>query len=265
MDATLFNLSALLSLIPASLIAWRRVPARDAAFWAVLAVAIAGPLAWVWVRQSDGWHTGLSTALWLTVLVCTVLLAIVAAVSREGWRLTPLLLPYLVLVGILATVWSFTPETELHGGVPMAWLGTHIAVSVVTYGLVTLAAIAALAAALQERALKSKNRTVLSRTLPSVADSEALLARLLAASEIVLAVGLLSGVATLYFATGKLLVFDHKTLFSIAVFVVIGALLVIRYRTGARGRIVARFALLAYLLLTLGYPGVKFVKDVLLA
>lgn len=264
MDATLFTLSALLSLIPAAVIGWRRVPARDLPFWATVAVAIAGPLVWVWVRQSQGWHTGLSTALWLTVLVSMILFAFVAATTREGWRLTPLLLPYLVLLGILATIWAHTSEQELHIHVPAAWLGTHIVVSVVTYGLVTLAAIAALAAAIQERALKSKNRTALSRMLPSVADSERLLTRLLASSEIVLAVGLLTGMATLYFAAGKLMEFDHKTIFSLCVFVVLGVLLWIQYRSGARGKVVARLVLLAYLLLTLGYPGVKFVKDILL-
>ncbi len=38
-----------------------------------------------------------------------------------------------------------------------------------------------------------------------------------------------------------------------------------RWQTGIRGRRAARWALLAYLLLTLAYPGVKFVTDVLMA
>jgi ABC-type uncharacterized transport system permease subunit len=37
------------------------------------------------------------------------------------------------------------------------------------------------------------------------------------------------------------------------------------HRTGMRGRRAARGVLLAWLLLTLAYPGVKFVTDVLLA
>jgi ABC-type uncharacterized transport system permease subunit len=37
-----------------------------------------------------------------------------------------------------------------------------------------------------------------------------------------------------------------------------------RTRTGVRGRQSARYVLLAYLLLTLGFPGVKFVTDVLI-
>jgi ABC-type uncharacterized transport system permease subunit len=80
----------------------------------------------------------------------------------------------------------------------------------------------------------------------------------------VLALGLLSGMAAAHFLGGSLLPFDHKTLLSVAAFVVIGFLLLARYRNGIRGRRAARLALLAYLLLTLAYPGVKFVTDVLI-
>jgi ABC-type uncharacterized transport system permease subunit len=45
---------------------------------------------------------------------------------------------------------------------------------------------------------------------------------------------------------------------------VIAALLAAHYRTGIRGRRAARYMLLGYLLLTLAYPGVKFVTDVLI-
>jgi ABC-type uncharacterized transport system permease subunit len=39
----------------------------------------------------------------------------------------------------------------------------------------------------------------------------------------------------------------------------------LHYRSGLRGRRAARVVLVAYLLLTLAYPGVKFVTDVLLS
>jgi ABC-type uncharacterized transport system permease subunit len=94
-------------------------------------------------------------------------------------------------------------------------------------------------------------------------DCENLELRVLGAAELVLGLGILSGMATLYFVTSQIIAFDHKTLFSLLAFGIIAALLVIRTRTGVRGRQAARFVLLAYLLLTLGYPGVKFVTDVL--
>ncbi len=57
---------------------------------------------------------------------------------------------------------------------------------------------------------------------------------------------------------------DHKTVFTVGAFVMIGGLLITQARYGMRGRRAARIVLLAYLLLTLAYPGVKFVSDVLI-
>ena len=117
---------------------------------------------------------------------------------------------------------------------------------------------------LQERGLKAKRPTALTRLLPPMAVSETLgYVHSWPAAEAVLALGLLSGMAAEHFLGGGLLRLDHKTLFSLAAFAVIGILLLARYRQGIRGRRVT-LALLAWLLLTLAYPGVKFVTDVLL-
>jgi len=101
--------------------------------------------------------------------------------------------------------------------------------------------------------------------LPPMADSEQLQGRLLIASEIVLGLGLATGMSVLYFEQGILFRFDHKTVLSVATFVVIGGLLIAHAATGVRGRRAARLVLLAFLLLTLGYPGVKFVTDILVS
>ena len=146
----------------------------------------------------------------------------------------------------------------------MAWLGTHILVSVATYGLITLAAVAALAASIQSRALKLKKRTTLAKLLPSVTSSEKLVFRLLYAGEVILAAGLITGMASQYLNTGNLLIFDHKTIFAITVFLVIGILLILNHHLGTRGRTSTHLVLLAYLLLTLGYLGVKLVTEVIL-
>jgi ABC-type uncharacterized transport system permease subunit len=58
---------------------------------------------------------------------------------------------------------------------------------------------------------------------------------------------------------------DHKTVLSLLAFALIGALLLVHQRFGLGGRRAARYGLVAYLLLTLAYPGVKFVTDVILA
>lgn len=266
----MFSLTALLALMPASLLAYVRDGFRqgrgpDAAFWAVLFVAVAGPLAWSVVQLDGTWRTGLSTTLWVSITACMVLYSGLCLTTRSGWRLMPLLLPYLVLVGLFATATAEAPDPTLSASAPTVWVDLHIAVSVTTYALLTLAAVAALAAFLQERALKAKRPTALTRMLPPMADSEQLQGRLLVASEIVLGLGLATGMSVLYFEQGVLFRVDHKAVLSVATFVVIGGLLIAHAATGVRGRRAARFVLLAFLLLTLGYPGVKFVTDILIS
>ena len=78
--------------------------------------------------------------------------------------------------------------------------------------LVTIAAVAAMAALLQERALKSKTPTALTHMLPAVSTCDRLMVRILVSGEIVLAAGLLSGMALRYVDTGILLAADHKTI-----------------------------------------------------
>ena len=258
------SLAALVALAPVVLVTLRNPKERDGLFWLLLAGALMGALARAAAVLTPQWHTGLADALWLTIAASLALFMLIAALARDAWRLTPLLLPYLGVLGILATIWQQAPERPLMAA-PAVWLELHILVSVATYGLLTVAAVAGLAVLLQERALKGKRRGALSQLLPAIASCERLQMALLVASESVLGLGLLTGMATEYFVAGRMLVFDHKTLFSLLAFAVIAALLAVHARSGVGGRRVARFVLLAYLLLTLAYPGVKFVTDVLLA
>ncbi|MCW5699405.1 MAG: cytochrome c biogenesis protein CcsA [Rhodospirillales bacterium] len=265
MDIALINVSALAAFLPASLQALRRQPSRDALFWAVIGLATAAALARVGWQLSAQWETGLAATLWVTVAITLAIYTIVAAVAPQAWRLAPMVATYMILLGAIATVWQRTPGQPLVAGSGEAgWIGVHIATSVTTYGLVTIAAIAALAAFLQERALKRKKPTSLTRLLPSLAGCETLVVRLLLIAEVVLAVGLVTGMALQYREMGAPMAMDHKTILSIAAFIVLAILLVAHHVSGVRGRRAARMVLLAYLLLTLGYPGVKFVTDVLI-
>ncbi|AWK88008.1 cytochrome C assembly family protein [Azospirillum thermophilum] len=265
----LYSLTALMALVPASVYPYRRTggqgaDGRTTAFWGALVLAAVGPAIWALTQIAGRWHTGLSTALWVTIAACMLLFLGLCLANRSAWRLSPLLLPYLLGVGALATLVEDAPAPLLRGGAPGIWIDLHIAVSVVTYALLTLSAVSSLAAFLQERALKTKRPTPLTRFLPPVAVSERLQVGLLMASETVLGAGLATGMAVLYFEQGMPLRFDHKTLLSIATFLVVGGLLFAHVRSGVRGRTAARMVLIAYLLLTLAYLGVKFVTNVLL-
>jgi ABC-type uncharacterized transport system permease subunit len=259
------SLSALLALVPASLLPYRRTTARpDLLFWLLLAVAVAGPAVVSLVRFAGHWQTGLAGALWISTTASAALFAVLAALSRDAWRLAPLLLPYLCLLAALAVIWGRVPAHGAVVEVPGAWLAVHIIVSVATYALSTLAAVASCAVLVQERARKRKEPGVLSRSLPAIVDAERLELRLLTVAEGVRGVGILTGMTLEYHSHGRLLAFDHKPVLTLLAFAVIGILLALQLKSGLRGRRAARLVLAAYLLLTLAYPGVKLVTDVLI-
>ncbi|MSP67991.1 MAG: hypothetical protein EXQ96_07850 [Alphaproteobacteria bacterium] len=265
MSPWFMNLACTMALVPAALINLRQQPARDSPFWATQVLALLGAAIWVIVALRGAWPTGLGAALWLTIAVCLTLFAVLAAAEREAWRLTPLLMSYLLLLALAAAVWSGAGGRPLQSGLPSAWLEAHILLSLLTYAGLTMAAIAGSAILLQDRALKARRPTRLTRLLPSIAACERLEGRLLGLAEVVLALGILSGIGTRYVLDGRPLIIDHKTLLTLIAFVFIGGLLIARRVAGVRGRRGARFVLAAYLLLTLAFPGVKFVTDVLMA
>lgn len=230
---------------------------------AVALVALAGCSVVVWAKFAGGWRSGFAPALWLTVAATLALFVLGGLGKAAVGRLGPLLAPYLFALGVLAAIWSYAEGAAF---VPSdsAWLGLHIVVSVATYALFTLAAVAGAAVFLQERALKARRPNRLTALLPAIADAERLQRGLMLWAAIVLGLGLLSGMAIEYAETARLLDLNHKTVFALAAFIVIGALIAVDRASGLAGKRAARILLLAYLFLTLAYPGVKFVTDVMI-
>ena len=269
MNPFVFNLAALAALVPSALLLYRRGPGpepdvRDVVFWGVLAAAAAGAMAWTWVLFASAWQTGIAASLWITISLSLVLFVSISAASGAFARLLVVFGPYIVVLGSIATFWAQAPARPAPASLAGPWLNLHIGISVTTYALMAVAATAALGVFLQERALKARRPTRLTAILPSVSEGETLQLRLLAASTLVLGLGLLSGMVIEFLDRGVILVFNHKTLLSILSFTVIAGLLIVHRASGMAGRRAARYLLLAYLLLTLGYPGVKLVTDVIL-
>lgn len=269
-DAAL-NIAALIALLPALLAAWKGESGPPTGrFWFLLAVAVAGPVVWTVAAAATAttdWRTDFSFALWVSVSASLCAFAAAAAFERNVARLSPLFLALMTGLAVLATLSRGGSDA-----VPMAmapgdgpWLWFHIGVSITTYALLTVAAAASLAALLQERALKRKRPLKRLSGLPSVLDCESVVVRFLWLSAAVLALGMATGAAVNMTHGEPIMHLTHKTLFAIAAFAVICALLFAHLKTGARGRQVARLVLLAYLFVTLAYPGVKFVTSVLLA
>ncbi|MEC8463401.1 MAG: cytochrome c biogenesis protein CcsA [Pseudomonadota bacterium] len=264
-NTTFLTISALISLLPATILPFSRPPARDAIFWLVLFVAISGPAVWIAASFGSAWRIGLGQSLWLTVAITLILFGTLSLAMRDLWRLAPLLFPYMLIIALLATLWLHPTGRPLVQLTPTVWVQFHIIISVITYGLLTIGAISGCAVIIQERALKRKRPGRLVRMLPSVVDGERIQVSLLSCGALVLGCGLLSGMAAEYFKSGYLIDLNHKTTLSLMTFTVIVTLLIVHAKTGIRGRRAARYFLAAYLLITLAYPGVKFVTDVILS
>ena len=82
-ENVILSLSAIIALVPSSLLALRRDHRPDIVFWLVLMVAVAGPLILVLVTMAGSWRTDLSTALWVTIAATMAIFA----VDRKSTRL----------------------------------------------------------------------------------------------------------------------------------------------------------------------------------
>jgi ABC-type uncharacterized transport system permease subunit len=258
---------AVLAQLPAVAALLRRPEQRGWPFWASIGAAATAAVIVAAMLAAGGWQSGLVATMWTTLAGTLVVYLLVAAITRVGWRLAPLVGAYATGVAGLSFIIAITADGDGHtvAAVPSAWFTLHIVTAVATFALVTLAAITAFAGWIQLNALKSKHPTRLSRLLPSLSECEALSLRLLVLGVAVLAIGLATGIAIEYVTTGHFLAINHKSVLTVAAFLVLGALLALHYGTGMRGRSAVRVVLLGYVLLVLGYIGVKFVTDVLLA
>lgn len=253
----------LLSLLPLTATALSARLQRNIHFWMLLlgcAVICFG----VFGRSvTDGWQAGFSAALWASMAVSLLVFICVAIVNGEAYRLSALLLPYLIGLGLIALLFSAYAEAAPEIG-SAAWFQVHVLLALASYGVLTIGAIAGLAVLIQERALKRRRTGWSEKTLPPLSIAEDLQIKLLAWAAAFMAAALASGFANSLMGNGTWLELSHKVLLSILAFLVLVTLLVVHRITGMRGRRAARWVLVGYLLLTLGYPGVKFVKDVLI-
>jgi len=141
-------------------------------------------------------------------------------------------------------------------------VSVHVFSSILAFGILSVAGVYALFAALIDHFLRRHHLNRLIRTLPALEVLEGLLFQLITAGFAVLSVSL---------ATGLIFVNDlfaqhlaHKTILSIMAWLVFGALLWGRYFRGWRGRLAVRLALAGIALLLLSYFGSKLVLEVLL-
>ena len=146
---------------------------------------------------------------------------------------------------------------------PMDWqIKLHVSLALLSYGLLSIAALLALLLASQEHALRERRLSRFLRALPPLTLTEALMFRLITAGFVLLS-------ATL--ATGALFVDNlfeqhlvQKTVFSVIAWLVFGTLLMGRWHWGWRGRRAVQLTLAGMAMLVFAFFGSKFVLELIL-
>ncbi|MEQ1439554.1 cytochrome c biogenesis protein CcsA [Fontimonas sp. SYSU GA230001] len=179
---------------------------------------------------------------------------------REPLRaLGTVVYPLAGVAAVLASHWP-TPASDI----PIAdWKArSHILLSLFSAGLLTLAAVHAGLLAVQDRLLHSRRMTPLARSLPPVQTMERLLFQLIGIGFFLLSLTLLSGIWFIRDWMAQHLA--HKTILSIAAWIIFGVLLWGRVRFGWRGRTAIRWTLAGYTTLVLAYFGSKLILEQIL-
>ena len=168
----------------------------------------------------------------------------------------------LTVVALLTGLFLHTPAIVPR--TPVGWgLGAHILLSILSYSILSIAAVQALALGVLINRLKHRRLHGVVDLMPPLATMESLLFRLIWTGEALLAAAILTGMLFLEDMFAQHLA--HKTVLSIVAWLVFAVLLWGRHRLGWRGVTAIRWTLVGFALLILAYFGSKFVLEVLLA
>lgn len=182
-----------------------------------------------------------------------------------AWRLAVenLAIGVLPIAAVAVLLRLLSQESHMLAPHLPAGLQLHILVSIISYSLLSIAALQAILLYIQDRQLHNKHPAGFIRALPPLETMEHLLFRLISAGFVVLSISLISGLFYLEDILGQHLV--HKTVLSLGAWVLFGILLWGRWRFGWRGATATRWTLTGFVLLLLAYFGSKFVIELVLA
>lgn len=173
-----------------------------------------------------------------------------------------LLLILMPLGGLTVLLAQFLPSGTLSPINEKPGILAHILLSILAYGVLTIAMFQSLLLSLQDHQIKHKHPSGLIRNFPPLQTMESLLFGFLWAGWALLSLSLLSG----WLFVDNLLAqhLAHKTLLSCLAWLVFGVLLWGRHQLGWRGHKAIRWTLAGFLLLMLAYFGSKLVREFIL-
>lgn len=213
---------------------------------------------WFSINTVAGMQLGLFNIASLVFLVIVLITHLVDLRNPAG-NLLLVLYP----LAILSLLFMLFVHTGNPSRTKLGWgVGSHIAFSVLSYSLLTIAAVQAAGLGMLNRALKQRQTHGLIDLMPPLQTMERLLFQLIWAGEILLTLAILSGVVYLEDMFAQHVA--HKTILSIIAWIIFAVLLWGRHRRGWRGSMAIRWTLSGFLALILAYFGSAIVLELLL-
>lgn len=239
--------------------AGKRLPRFAGIIMGMVGVAIHALLLYQRMNTDGGINLsffGASSLVAWTIMLLLLLSAITKPVENLGITLLPLAALTIVLE------MHFPANHILAADSPWT-LRIHVIISLLAYSLLAMASVQAVLLAIQDYQLRHRHPGGFIRALPPLQTMEALLFEMIGLGFTLLSVALLSGFIFLENLFTQHLV--HKTLLSIAAWLVFGILLWGRHRFGWRGQKALAWTLSGFVVLMLAYFGSKFVLELVLS
>lgn len=253
----------LLLYIASAGVMWRQLATAGAAnkiAWGVALAAVIshGLLLWSYLAKDDFDHLNVASSL-SAVAFLLALFALARVKRNSGLVLRPVI--YL-FAGVSCIILWFSPASwganiaESHG------LVIHIVLSLLAYAILMLATLYAVQLLYLTYLLKNHRVNSFSGYLPPLMVVERYFFRLLSTGTLLLFIAIGSGFVFLndMFAQGQ----SHKTILSLVAATIYLAVVFLHGVQHVRGRSLVTASVIASIILSLGYFGSRFVRDVLL-
>lgn len=203
-----------------------------------------------------GFYHAVSAIFWLTVVIYWLL-----DFKHNLYSLQAFVLPPAAIVALLPAI---TAQNHYMKEIEGTLFIAHITIALIAYSLFTFAALHTMLMAVAERSLHQKTSLLKLPEFPPLMTMEYLLFKVITIGFILLTLTLISGIFFSEQIFGKAMQFNHKTIFSIASWLIYAGLLWGRHTYGWRGRKAIIWSQTGFLLLLLAYIGSKFVLEVVL-
>jgi ABC-type uncharacterized transport system permease subunit len=237
----------------------RALPSKSLlALLGLLAVFFHGGSLFIQMHASAGLALDFFNSLSLVAFE-VILLTLLACYRLPVTNLLLLLFPFGCLTVLAA---QFIPSGTVQPIDEEPGVILHILLSIMAYGLFTIAMFQALLLLVQDYQLKHKHPSGLIRNFPALQTMESLLFGFLSAGWLLLSLSLITGWMSFENLFAQHLM--HKTLLSCLAWLVFSVLLWGRHKLGWRGHKAIRWTLAGFCLLMLAYFGSKLVREFIL-